>query len=73
VIFLHVVLLLQRLLNLQCVFLKIVHRLPGDHQLMQMQFHLKNKDLLSGLAVGDRVEFTIENGVGGMVIVAVRK
>lgn len=40
---------------------------------MQMQFHLKNKELLSGLAVGDRVEFTIENGVGGMVIVAVRK
>ena len=40
---------------------------------MQMEFHIKDKNLLQGLSVGERVEFTIENGVGGMVIVAVRK
>jgi Cu/Ag efflux protein CusF len=40
---------------------------------MQMQFHVKDKALLDGLAVGDRIEFTVENGVGGLRIVALHK
>jgi Cu/Ag efflux protein CusF len=40
---------------------------------MQMQFHLKDKRLLEGLKVGDRIEFTVENGVGGMQVTAIRK
>ena len=40
---------------------------------MQMQFHVKDKALLEGLAPEDRITFTIENGVGGMKIVAIHK
>lgn len=40
---------------------------------MQMEFHVKDKSLLNGLASGDRVEFTVENGVGGIIITAVKK
>jgi Cu/Ag efflux protein CusF len=40
---------------------------------MQMQFHVKDKALLDGIAVGDRVSFTIENGVGGMKVVSIHK
>ncbi|HEV8371107.1 MAG TPA: copper-binding protein [Pyrinomonadaceae bacterium] len=40
---------------------------------MQMQFHVKDKALLNGIAVGDRIEFTLENGVGGLRIVAIHK
>ena len=40
---------------------------------MQMQFRLKDKSLLDGIKVGDRIEFTVENGVGGMRVTAVRK
>jgi Cu/Ag efflux protein CusF len=40
---------------------------------MQMQFHVKDKELLEGLATEDRVTFTIENGVGGLKIVAIHK
>ncbi|HEY6806696.1 MAG TPA: copper-binding protein [Pyrinomonadaceae bacterium] len=40
---------------------------------MQMQFHVKDKTLLDGLATEDRVSFTIESGVGGLKIVAIHK
>jgi len=40
---------------------------------MQMEFHVKDKSLLTGLASGDRVEFTLENGVGGIIITGVKK
>ena len=40
---------------------------------MQMQFHVKDKTLLEGLAPEDRITFTIENGVGGLNIVAIHK
>ena len=40
---------------------------------MQMKFHVKDKALLDGLTVGDRVSFTIENGVGGLRIVGIHK
>jgi Cu(I)/Ag(I) efflux system periplasmic protein CusF len=40
---------------------------------MKMEFHVKDRSLLSGLTSGDRVEFTVENGVGGIIITAVKK
>jgi len=40
---------------------------------MQMPFHLKDKSLLDGIKVGDRVEFTVENGISGMQVTAIRK
>jgi len=40
---------------------------------MEMEFHVKDKQLLEGIAVGDRVEFTVENGVGGLRVTAIRK
>ena len=40
---------------------------------MQMKFHVKEKALLDGLTVGDRVSFNIENGVGGLRIIGIHK
>jgi Cu/Ag efflux protein CusF len=40
---------------------------------MQMQFHVKDKSLLEAIRVGDRIEFTVESGVGGIRIIAIRK
>jgi Cu/Ag efflux protein CusF len=40
---------------------------------MEMEFHVKSKQLLEGIAVGDRVEFTVESGVGGLRVTAIRK
>lgn len=40
---------------------------------MEMEFHVTNKSLLEGLAVGDRIDFTVEHGVGGLRVVAIRK
>src|SRR5262245_28584353 len=40
---------------------------------MQMPFHVKEKSLLDGIKVGDRIEFTVESGASGMGVTAVRK
>jgi len=40
---------------------------------MQMEFHVKDKSLLDGLAIENKIEFTIEYGVGGMKISAIKK
>jgi Cu/Ag efflux protein CusF len=40
---------------------------------MQMEFHVTNKSLLDGLANGDRIDFTVENGVGGLRVTAIKK
>ena len=40
---------------------------------MTMEFYVKDKSLLDGLKPGDRIEFTIENGVGGIKITSIRK
>ena len=40
---------------------------------MEMEFHVKDKQLLQGIVVGDRVEFTVESGVGGLRVTAIRK
>jgi Cu(I)/Ag(I) efflux system protein CusF len=47
--------------------------IKGFMPAMQMQFHLKDKSLVDGIKVGDRIDFTVENGVGGMQVTAVQK
>jgi Cu/Ag efflux protein CusF len=40
---------------------------------MQMAFYVKDKSMLKGLKPGDKVAFTLENGVGGLKITAIWK
>lgn len=40
---------------------------------MTMEFFVKDKSLLDGLKAGDHIEFTIDNGVGGLVITKIKK
>ena len=47
--------------------------IPGLMPAMQMQFHVKERPLVEGLALGDRIDFTVEYGVGGLKITAIRK
>jgi len=47
--------------------------IKGFMPAMQMEFHVKDKSLLDGLAPEDKIEFTVDYGVGGMKISAIRK
>ena len=40
---------------------------------MTMEFYVKDQSLLDGLKPGDRINFTIENGVGGIRITEIRR
>ena len=40
---------------------------------MQMEFPVTDVNLLNGLAVNDRIDFTIENATDGMKVVAIKK
>jgi len=40
---------------------------------MQMDFPVTDASLLNGLAVNDRIDFTVENAPQGMKVVAIRK
>jgi len=40
---------------------------------MTMEFYVKDGSLLTGLNRGDKIEFTIENGVGGLKITEIKK
>jgi Cu/Ag efflux protein CusF len=40
---------------------------------MQMEFPVTDANLLNGLAVNDRVDFTVENAPEGMKVVAIKK
>ena len=48
---------------------EIVDLMPA----MQMEFPVTDGTLLNGLAVNDRVDFTVENGTGEMKIIAIKK
>ena len=58
-------------------------KLPGieiDHEdiaglmpAMQMEFPVTDGALLNGIAVNDRIDFTIENGTGEMRVTAIKK
>ena len=40
---------------------------------MQMEFPVTDANLLNGLAVNDRIDFTVENATDGMKVVAIKK
>ena len=40
---------------------------------MQMEFPVTDANLLNGLAVNDRVDFTVENAPDGVKVVAIKK
>jgi hypothetical protein len=40
---------------------------------MQMEFPVSEANLLNGIAVNDRIEFTVENATDGMKVVAIKK
>ena len=40
---------------------------------MQMEFPVTDANLLNGLAVNDRIDFTVENATDGMKVIAIKK
>ena len=40
---------------------------------MKMEFYVKDKSMLTGLKAGDLIDFSINNGVGGIVITKITK
>ena len=61
-------------LDLKIPTIEIDHEdIKGLMPAMEMEFHVKDKQLLEGIAVGDRVDFTVENGVGGLRVTAIHK
>jgi Cu(I)/Ag(I) efflux system protein CusF len=40
---------------------------------MTMEFYVKDKSLLDGLKAGDQIEFSLDNGVGGVIITKIKK
>jgi Cu/Ag efflux protein CusF len=40
---------------------------------MTMEFYVKDAALLNGIKPGDRIEFTLENGVGGLKITQIKR
>jgi len=40
---------------------------------MRMDFYAKDQALLAGLKAGDRIAFTLENGVGGLKVTEITK
>jgi Cu/Ag efflux protein CusF len=47
--------------------------IKGLMDAMQMEFPVTDANLLNGLAVNDRIDFTIENATEGMKVVAIKK
>ena len=45
----------------------------GLMQAMQMEFPVTDKALLNGIAVNDRIDFTIDNSAGDMKVIAIKK
>lgn len=61
-------------LNPQRPGIEIAHEdIAGLMPAMQMEFPVTDGSLLNGLAVNDHVDFTIEDGVGDMRVIAIKK
>jgi Cu/Ag efflux protein CusF len=61
-------------IDLKLPAIEIDHEdIKGLMPAMQMQFHVKDKAQLEGLAPEDRISFTLENGVGGLKVVSIHK
>lgn len=61
-------------LNPQAPSIEINHgEIEGLMPAMQMEFPVTDANLLNGLAVNDRIDFTVENAPEGMKVVAIKK
>lgn len=47
--------------------------IPGLMPGMQMEFPVTDANILNGVAVNDRIEFTVENATDGMKVMAIKK
>ena len=65
---------LVKSINSQRPSIEVDHEdIPGLMPAMTMEFYVKDKTLLQGLKADERIEFTIENGVGGLKITEIKK
>jgi Cu/Ag efflux protein CusF len=61
-------------INLKQPAIEIDHEdIVGLMPAMQMEFPVTDAALLNGIAVNDRIEFTIENAAGEMRVTAIKK
>ena len=61
-------------INLKGPAIEIDHgEIKGLMEGMQMEFPVTDANLLNGLAVNDRIDFTVENATDGMKVVAIKK
>ena len=61
-------------LNVKGPAIEIDHSdVQGLMPAMQMEFPVPDANLLNGLAVNDKIDFTIENAPDGMKVVAIQK
>lgn len=61
-------------INLKRSAIEIDHGdIEGLMPAMQMEFPVTDANLLNGLAVNDRIDFTVENATDGMKVVAIKK
>jgi len=47
--------------------------IPGLMPAMTMEFYVRDATLLNGIKSGDGIDFTIENGVGGLIVTRISK
>ena len=40
---------------------------------MQMEFPVQDRELLNGIAINDRIDFTVENNAGELRVIAIKK
>ncbi len=60
--------------NTQRPSIEIDHKdIKGLMPAMTMEFFVKDRSLLENITSGDWIEFTIENSVGGLKIIEVKK
>jgi Cu(I)/Ag(I) efflux system periplasmic protein CusF len=60
--------------NSQRPSIEIDHKdIKGLMPAMTMEFFVKDRSLLENINSGERIEFTIENGGGGLKIIEVKK
>ena len=47
--------------------------IKGVMPAMTMEFYVKDKSMLEGLKSGDLIDFSLDNGVGGIIITKIKK
>src|SRR5215213_4508233 len=61
-------------LNPKAPAIEIDHgHIEGLMPAMQMEFPVTDASLLNGLAINDRIDFTVESGAGEMKVTAIKK